>query len=102
MMGIGVFSLLILRSMIRSIPPVATSPVVALEETISSSNSLSTSPPETEGADNDSGNPDSGNPELFLHRRATTSTIRDELAEVVRDDPEAAAKVLSTWIGNAE
>jgi flagellar M-ring protein FliF len=102
MMGIGVFSLLILRSMIRSIPPVATSPVVALEETISSSNSLSTSPPETEGADNDSGNPDSGNPELLLHRRATTSTIRDELAEVVRDDPEAAAKVLSTWIGNAE
>ena len=97
MMGIGVFSLLILRSMIRSIPPVATSPVVALEETISSSNSLSASPPETEEADNDSGNPD-----LFLHRRATTSTIRDELAEVVREDPEAAAKVLSTWIGNAE
>ena len=102
MMGIGVFSLLILRNMIRSIPPVGTSPVVALEETISSSNSLSASPPETEGADNDFENPDSGNPELFLHRRATTSTIRDELAEVVREDPEAAAKVLSTWIGNAE
>ena len=44
----------------------------------------------------------SGNSDLFLHRRATTSTIRDELAEVVREDPEAAAKVLSTWIGNAE
>ena len=97
MMGIGIFSLLILRSMVRSIPPGATSSVVALDKKNSSSKSLSTSPREIEEADNES-----GNPELFLHRRATTPTLRDELAEVVREDPEAAAKVLSTWIGNTE
>ncbi|MBI85600.1 MAG: hypothetical protein CMJ81_20595 [Planctomycetaceae bacterium] len=97
MMGIGIFSLLMLRSMVRSVPSVATGPTVALEKNSSSSKSWSAGSHEIDEADNDP-----GNPEPFVRRTAKTPTLRDELAEVVREDPEAAAKVLSTWIGNTE
>src|SRR5205807_7162995 len=34
-------------------------------------------------------------------RAADGPSLRDELADMVRDDPEAAAGILRTWIGNA-
>jgi flagellar M-ring protein FliF len=33
--------------------------------------------------------------------RGATVPIHDELADIVRDDPDAAASILRTWIGNA-
>ncbi|MEX0711123.1 MAG: hypothetical protein WD278_02160, partial [Pirellulales bacterium] len=30
-----------------------------------------------------------------------TGSLRDELVEMVREDPDAAAGILRTWIGNA-
>jgi flagellar biosynthesis/type III secretory pathway M-ring protein FliF/YscJ len=33
-------------------------------------------------------------------RRRDRLTLRDELGDLVRDDPDAAAKVLRSWIGS--
>jgi flagellar M-ring protein FliF len=35
------------------------------------------------------------------HRAAQGPQLRDELADIVRDDPDAAVSILRTWIGNA-
>jgi hypothetical protein len=35
-----------------------------------------------------------------LRARSGTSPLSDELAEVVRQDPQAALSVLRSWIGN--
>ena len=37
-----------------------------------------------------------------LKRRAKSGpSLRDELVEIVRDDPDAAANILRNWIGSA-
>jgi flagellar biosynthesis/type III secretory pathway M-ring protein FliF/YscJ len=35
------------------------------------------------------------------HRAPLSPTLRGDLADIVRDDPEAAVTILRTWIGNA-
>lgn len=37
----------------------------------------------------------------FHERLATTNSLRDELANMVREDPDVAANILRTWIGNS-
>ena len=37
----------------------------------------------------------------FAKRLASGPSLKDELAEMVREDPDAAASILRTWIGNA-
>ena len=37
----------------------------------------------------------------FSKRLASGPSLKDELAEMVREDPDAAASILRTWIGNA-
>jgi flagellar M-ring protein FliF len=42
-------------------------------------------------------------PHPVLHRRGASSgsSLREELTAIVREDPDAAANVLRTWIGDA-
>jgi flagellar M-ring protein FliF len=37
----------------------------------------------------------------FHERLATTNSLRNELADMVREDPDVAANILRTWIGNS-
>jgi flagellar M-ring protein FliF len=89
LVGVGLLSLLMLRSMVRSnVPP---TPVSHAQVSIPTKN---TEEPAEES------------PELepiMLNRRtpSTGASLRDELTAMVREDPDAAANVLRRWIGDA-
>ncbi len=87
--GIGLISLMMVRGMIRSAaadaPP--TPAVLPLPE--HPANETTEEEPHTEET-------------MVLNRRAksTGSTLREELTILVKEDPDAAANVLRTWIGD--
>ena len=89
--GLGMVSLLVLRSMVRAVPaaelprgeaaPVAAAPAGDEDED---------APVEQKEA------------VARLKRRAKSGpTLRDELVGIVREDPDAAANILRNWIGSA-
>lgn len=85
MIGLILFSLVMLRSMVRAIPTSLNAPGGA-------------------GAASTEGEEESAE-EAALKRlgRFTGSgpSLRDELSELVQEDPDAAVNVLKTWIGSA-
>ena len=84
MLGLAAFSLVMLRSMVRSAPVEAPAPKAA-----------------TAAATNGEG--EEGQPTVFQPRLSRFSkggaSLRDELSELVKEDAEAAANILRTWIG---
>jgi flagellar M-ring protein FliF len=87
MIGVGLVSLIVLRSMVRAAPgPAETAPVhvrVAAE-------------PEAGAGES---------PESVAARRLRRfsgggPSLRDELSELVQEDPDAAANILRSWIGH--
>jgi flagellar M-ring protein FliF len=98
MAGLAVVSLLMLRSIVRSIPAPDGSlafkaPALAME-TVGAPTSASPAARETEGPAKREG----GRPRLRLKKGPT---LKDDLAELVKEDPDGAAAILRTWIGNA-
>lgn len=96
--GLSVVSLLILRSTIRSAPASATiveTPVASAEAP-----HLAEAPSEASGEPAAEGSTVPGGPRI-KRRRLHGPTMRDDLVEIVREDPEAAAKILRGWIGAA-
>lgn len=87
MIVVGLFSLMMLRSMLRASAPLpSTEPAAAASE-------APAAPQEEEVED-----------AIKLTRRRFTSsgpTLRDELREMVKENPDAAATVLRAWIGDA-
>ncbi len=87
--GLALVSLLMLRSMVRSAsvpPPRPETPVAEAKPDEEQS-----PPPETKEAVR----------ERRLKRLAAGGpSLRDELSELVTEDPDAAANILRTWIGN--
>jgi flagellar M-ring protein FliF len=83
---VGLISLLVLRSMTRATAP-ASSPGAA---------AAPSAPLEEEQQEEPEPHP-------VLHRRGASSgsSLREELTAIVREDPDAAANVLRTWIGDA-
>ncbi len=86
MVGVAMFGLLMLRSMTKLTPTDATPGVGGL--------ALHT-PGEESDADNDN---DPARPRLKLRK---ADSLKDDLAEIVREDPDAAAAILRGWIGAA-
>ncbi len=88
LLGVGLISLLILRGMIRAGLPTAQTPAPAIAPRIAADDETEEEPAEMPAV---------------LHRRVTStgSTLREELTAMVREDPDAAANVLRTWIGDA-
>jgi flagellar M-ring protein FliF len=91
MIGLGAVSLIVFRSMVRSAPvaeparaasaPVAAAPV---------------------GEELLAGEPEQQEAAARLKRRAKSGpSLRDELVEIVKEDPDAAANILRNWIGSA-
>jgi flagellar M-ring protein FliF len=95
MVVLGLVSLLILRSIARSIPAAAPRPEAAPAMSAATTIDSESSPvvePVRERQD----------AATRLKRRAKGGpSLRDELVDIVREDPDAAANILRNWIGAA-
>jgi flagellar M-ring protein FliF len=94
MVGLALVSLAILRSMVRGSPP--------HKETGSMSLRVADEPESATGAPPAPGE----TPEMKVARRlrrivGSGPSLRDELSELVKEDPDSAANILRAWIGNA-
>ena len=92
MIGIGVACLLMLRNMVRSTataPPAAEAAAVEM--------------PRLHVADEEAEEEADAEPEKVLRRRFDVSgpNLKQELQELVKEDPDAAATILRNWIGDA-
>ena len=95
MLGVAMFSLLVLRSVVNGKPgdgggAAAAAPGLTLHSDEAQTNATNT--PETSEA------PEAGRPRLKLKKG---SSLKDDLVDIVRDDPDAAADILRSWIGKA-
>jgi flagellar M-ring protein FliF len=91
MLGVAMFSLLVLRSVVNgktSEPGSAAAPAASL--------TLQTDEPEAVGDSTEAAKADK--PKLRLRRGAS---VKDDLLEIVREDPDAAADILRSWIAKA-
>jgi flagellar M-ring protein FliF len=94
MAGLAIVSLMMLRSMVRSIPAADTNlafkaPVIP--DTISEQ-------PNKGAAKSEAAAGPGVRPRLRLKKGPT---LKDDLTELVKEDPDGAAAILRTWIGNA-
>lgn len=87
------FGLLTLRGLTKSIPVAESSPAA-------SAPSLAIAPETTDDAPAEAGAKPAMAPRL-KRRGASGPSLREELSEIVKEDPDAAANVLRAWIGNA-
>jgi len=97
MAGLAVVSLTMLRSMVRSIPAADTAikfagPTLAAETV----GDRPAAKPAEKAASQTARDP--SRPRLRLKKGPT---LKDDLTEIVKDDPDGAAAILRTWIGNA-
>lgn len=91
MFGLAAFSMLVLRSIVTSAPPSGSA------EAASATSSLSVQAedePQNAGADG------SGSERTRLRIKKGVS-LKDDLVEMVHEDPDGAAAILRTWIGKA-
>jgi len=93
MLGVAVFSLMVLRSVVKA-TPAAAAPMGG-----SAAPSLAvTSEDPAAHAEHASDEPADDRPRLKLKKGAS---IKDDLLDIVREDPDAAADILRSWIGKA-
>ncbi len=90
----GLVSLLMLRSLVKAIPvPEART---TTEETDAAETATPAAPGEPAAVA-----ADGSTPKKLLRRAKSGTSLRDELAEIVKEDPDTAASILKSWIGNA-
>ena len=89
MTGLGLVSLLMLRSIVRG----------GIDATPAPAETHPTATPRA--SDDENTEPTPTPPSRTLRRRESGMSLRDELTELVREDPDAAAAILRSWIGNA-
>ncbi len=90
LLAVGLFSMLLLRGMIRSTVdkvPAGASPVIDL--------------PETQAVTEEDEEKEDIISMLPKREPSAGLTLRQELSAMVKEDPDAAANVLRTWIGDA-
>jgi flagellar M-ring protein FliF len=83
--GLTLFSLVMLRSMVKSIPAAAPS--------LAAADAAAEEPPEEKAAP--------AEPNRTFQRQSSGLSLRDELTQLVKDDPNAAATIIKSWIGSA-
>ena len=98
--GLTLVSLLILRSMVRSIPSAPIPAPMAMDQDRTQPFSLLADDEADESLETSPQGRSAGQGR-FKRRAGNQPSLRDELAEIVNDDPEAAVSILRTWIGNA-
>jgi flagellar M-ring protein FliF len=93
MLGVAMFSLMVLRNVVKSAPTGDTGGTSAASPTLT----LHTEEP-TKGAAASADEPADERPRLRLRKG---KSVKDDLVEIVREDPDAAAEILRSWIGKA-
>lgn len=92
MIGVAMFSLLILKSVVKGGPaggsPLASTPTLTIHADDHGG-----------GSSDPNGDPDA--PARTRLRIKKGVSLKDDLAEMVREDPEGAAAILKSWIGKA-
>jgi flagellar M-ring protein FliF len=123
MAGLAVVSLAMLRSMVRSIPPAETNVIFSTPMAASGGANFGgagqsrtqAGEPGATGNERRGGDPAgdvSGGASAPRAARATSGgrprlklkkgvTMKDDLTDIVREDPDAAAAIIRSWIGNA-
>jgi flagellar M-ring protein FliF len=91
MLGVAMFSLLVLRSIATAAPPAGSPQAVAANSTLSIQ---ADEEPQSAGSD-------AGAPERTRLRIKKGVSLKDDLVEMVHEDPDGAAAILRTWIGKA-
>jgi flagellar M-ring protein FliF len=92
MLGVAVFGLMVLKSVVKGAPPAALPPAVAAAILSPSTDDAShRAEPDGEAT------PDE-RPRLRLKKG---TTVKDDLVDIVREDPDAAAEILRSWISKA-
>jgi flagellar M-ring protein FliF len=86
MIGLAAVSLLMLRSLVKSAPPLEQPAMPRLADS-----------PET---DYETAAPDKPKP-VRVKRFTAGPSLQDEISTLVQEDPEIAANILKTWIGRA-
>jgi flagellar M-ring protein FliF len=90
--GLALVGLIVLRSIVKAIPPAVPQSRLAAE----------LSAPLSPAGDEFGGDVAHETPRARLRRRtAVVPSLRDDLADVVREDPDAAVSILRNWIGNS-
>jgi flagellar M-ring protein FliF len=91
MLGVAMFSLLVLRSVVRGVTPSQgpnaglTGPSLTLQS-------------ETESTGDENDEPEEDRPRLRFKKG---KSLKDDLLTIVHEDPDAAADILRSWIGKA-
>jgi flagellar M-ring protein FliF len=93
MLGVAIFSLMVLRGVIKGAPPGDG----AAASGAGSALTLHADEPAT-GTANDKDEPANDRPRLRLKKG---KSLKDDLVDIVREDPDAAADILRSWIGKA-
>jgi flagellar M-ring protein FliF len=98
MIGVALFSLMVLRGVVKSTPPsdsdaVVGGPALTLHADESAAGGASKA-----GSGNAADEPEEDRPRLRLRKG---KSLKDDLVEIVREDPDAAADILRSWIGKA-
>jgi len=91
MAGLALVSLMVLRSMVRT-PPVPAEP---------NPMALRIAPESEEPAAGSSETPEAKAARRLRRMTSGGPSLRDELSDLVKEDPDAAANILRTWIGSA-
>jgi flagellar M-ring protein FliF len=92
MLGVAMFSLLVLRSVVRGAP----TPVSGGAGAAAPALTLHADEPPARGTNEEV--PADDRPRLRLKKG---KSLKDDLVEIVREDPDAAAEILRSWIGKA-
>ena len=92
MLGVAMFSLLVLRSVVNGKPSESASAVAA------SASSLTLQADEPKAARESAEAAEAGKPKLRLKKG---TSVKDDLMEIVKEDPDAAADILRSWIAKA-
>ncbi|HEY4235033.1 MAG TPA: hypothetical protein VGM76_16490 [Lacipirellulaceae bacterium] len=90
MVGVAVFSLLVLRSIVKSLPPGTSAGPAAAAATL-------TVQPEDGASDAPAQDAPTERTRLRIKKGVS---LKDDLVEMVQEDPDAAAAILRNWIGN--
>ena len=96
MVGVAMFSLLILRSVVRGTPTTEAAAATSGAPTLTLHSDEPAKTTQTEN--NNEGEEETDRPRLRLKKG---KSLKDDLVEIVREDPDAAADILRTWIGKA-
>ena len=93
MLGVAMFSLLIMRSVVKGVPPSDGTAASAAAPALTLHSDDATQRDANDAAEEE---PAEDRPRLRLKKG---KSLKDDLVEIVHEDPDAAAEILRSWIG---